>query len=554
MEEVNVQENLVLPDVFATADGQLDCSNSSVTLSGGSLTSGVSYQWTGPGINTSDSITTTHQPGLYTFTVTAPNGCTDSTLIIVEEGISPIEIEANVDGIINCEDTTTTLTGSSNIPNADYQWTGPGLDLDSAIVQVSEPGEYTFTIMTGSGCTADTIISVQQNIETPDVSIPLPDTLNCNLLFTQLDAGGSTGTGQLIYEWQDVDGYILGTDSLLTVNSSGTYFLNLIDDVNGCSQQSSIDVFEDAEEPNAFAGENDTLDCSQVSLTLGDAGSSTGDTISYQWLNSNNEVLSNELFFEISSSGTYTLVVTNSENGCTSLSSVIIEQNIEIPIADAGPDGILTCDNSLATLDGSNSTGSNLAFQWLDQNDVIVDSQAVTQVTQPGTYTLIITDQENGCTASATTTVTPDSNLPTAIIDQNGVLNCQNTETVLDGSNSSSVNNNTAFEWLDELGNSISMDDQITVSSPGFYTLVITDGENGCTQSAQVEVIQDVQTPVADAGPDGILTCDNSLATLDGSNSTGDNLAFQWFDQNNVLLDNQSITQNTELHSLELIL
>ena len=158
---------------------------------------------------------------------------------------------------------------------------------------------------------------------------------------------------------------------------------------------------------------------------------------------------------------------------------------------------------------------------------------------------MIITNQENGCTASATTTVTPDANLPTAIIDLNGVLNCQNMEAILDGSNSSSVNNSTAFEWLDELGNSISIAEQIMVSSPGFYTLVITDAENGCTQSAQVEVIQDVQNPVADAGSGGILTCDNSLATLDGSNSSGSNLAFQWFDQNNTLVDNQAITQVT---------
>ena len=316
---------------------------------------------------------------------------------------------------------------------------------------------------------------------------------------------------------------------------------------NGCIASASATVIPDANLPTAIIDLDGILNCQNMEAVLdGSNSSSVNNNTAFEWLDDLGNSISIAEQITVSSPGFYTLVITDIENGCTQSAQVEVIQDVQNPAADAGPDGILTCDNSLATLDGSNSTGDNLAFQWFDQNNVLLDNQSVTQVTLPGTYILIITNQENGCTASATTTVTPDANLPTAIIDLNEVLNCQNIEAVLDGSNSSSVNNNSAFEWLDELGNSISVAEQITVSSPGFYTLIITDGENGCTQSAQVEVIQDVQTPVADAGPDGILTCDNSQATLDGSNSTGSNLAFQWFDQNNLLVDSQAITQVTQ--------
>ena len=627
MQEVNVLTDIEIPDIFAEASGTIDCNNSAVVLSGGSNTPNTTYFWSGPGVNTDEPVTSTNQPGVYTFEVFALNGCMNTTIVVVVEENTVLDISAAVNDILDCENLTVTLTGQTNEPNVTYQWIGPGLLEFTPIVEVDQAGEYTFSILTASGCSADTSVLVEQNTLPPEIIISTPDTLNCISTAVVADASNSSGVGSLNFEWQDQDENILGDEAILNIDSAGNYVLILTDEENGCSDSSTVEVIQDTLSPIADAGSEGILTCDLSEATL-DGSNSTGDNLAFQWLDQNDVIVDSQAVTQVTQPGNYTIIITNQENGCTASASVdvtpdanlptaIIDldgvlncqnmeaildgsnsssvnnntafewldelgnsisvaeqitvsnpgvytlvitdaengctqsaqveviQDVENPVADAGPEGVLTCDLSEATLDGSNSTGSNLAFQWFDQNNVLLDNQAITQVSQAGTYSLIITNQDNGCTDSASVDVTPDANLPTAIINLNGVLNCQNLEAVLDGSNSSSVNNNTAFEWLDELGNSISMAEQITVSSPGFYTLVITDAENGCTQSAQVEVIQDVENPVADAGPDGILTCDNSQATLDGSNSTGDNLAFQWFDQNNVLLDNQSVTQVT---------
>ena len=56
-------------------------------------------------------------------------------------------------------------------------------------------------------------------------------------------------------------------------------------------------------------------------------------------------------------------------------------------------------------------------------------------------------------------------------------------------------------------------------SVPGVYTLIVTNIDNGCTAIASVEIFEDVATPLADAGQDGILTCDITEITLDGSST-----------------------------------
>ncbi|MEZ4918034.1 MAG: hypothetical protein R2792_02920 [Saprospiraceae bacterium] len=44
-----------------------------------------------------------------------------------------------------------------------------------------------------------------------------------------------------------------------------------------------------------------------------------------------------------------------------------------------------------------------------------------------------------------------------------------------------------------------------TVSQEGTYTVVVTNGDNGCTSTAMVEVIQDANIPLANAARSGYL-------------------------------------------------
>ena len=50
--------------------------------------------------------------------------------------------------------------------------------------------------------------------------------------------------------------------------------------------------------------------------------------------------------------------------------------------------------------------------------------------------------------------------------------------------------------------------------------MIVTDNDNGCTATSEVEVVPDVNLPNADAGTSSTLTCVTIEATLDGSNSS----------------------------------
>src|SRR5690606_22021033 len=68
-----------------------------------------------------------------------------------------------------------------------------------------------------------------------------------------------------------------------------------------------------------------------------------------------------------------------------------------------------------------------------------------------------------------------------------------------------------------------------TIDAAGTYTLTVTDADNGCTDTADVVITQDISAPVADAGSTAELTCLIQSLQLDGSGSTGQGtLSYSW--------------------------
>ena len=66
-------------------------------------------------------------------------------------------------------------------------------------------------------------------------------------------------------------------------------------------------------------------------------------------------------------------------------------------------------------------------------------------------------------------------------------------------------------------------------------------------------VIQDIASPTAVAGDDGWITCLNTSYALDGSNSTGDNLTFAWYDSFGDLVSSSSSFTTTEIGDYSLV-
>lgn len=106
-----------------------------------------------------------------------------------------------------------------------------------------------------------------------------------------------------------------------------------------------------------------------------------------------------------------------------------------------------------------------------------------------------------GCTDESTVLVSTDDNIPVAIRLAQGLLTCETTGIMLDGSMSSSNSGNLEFQWFDSSGADLGANVSIQVQSPGIYSLIVTDPENCCSHESE-----DIEPPVCPARKDTLLS------------------------------------------------
>lgn len=536
---VTVVPDANLPTANAGQSSTLTCVETLATLDGSNSSSGadISYEWQDElGANIGSSLMLdVNTPGIYTLIVSdGSNGCTASSSVEIFENIESPNTQAGLNQTLTCDETSVTLDGSgSSISTGalSYEWMNEAGDMlgNTATIIVDVSGVYTLITTGDNGCTSTDQVEVLVDADVPVADVGLGGTLDCNVSVITLGGNATTVGPDISYEWQDGTGAAIANTITTDISVPGTYTLVVFNASNNCETSAAISIPQDINPPVAEAGPTETLTCTLTDYQIG-GNSSVGTEFIYEWTNEAGIVISNDMTTNVSTPDTYTLTVSNTINGCTTQSQVIVDQDVDTPVAAAGQGGVLTCDITEITLDGSNSTGANLAYEWLNESGVVVSTNVSFPASETGDYTLIVTNTANGCSASSMATITPDANLPDAQALTDGILTCANGSVMLDGSASSSISGNIAFEWLDENSMTVSNTDIFSTSTPGVYTLIVTDTDNACTASMSVEVQQDITPPMAEAGATETLTCDQTEVTLNGVGSNGTNLSFEWQD------------------------
>jgi hypothetical protein len=320
------------------------------------------------------------------------------------------------------------------------------------------------------------------------------------------------------------------------VITPATYTLLVTNITNNCTATASVLVTQDIQAPPASAGAPATLTCAVTSLVLGDPNAVIAPNLTYIWTTSGGFISSggNTPTPTVNQPGTYNLLVTNTDNGCTTNASVNIAQNIVNPTAVVAPGGQLTCSSPAVQLNGNgSSTGANFSYEWTSSTGGGIGAGVNTltpTVTAAGTYTLVVTNNINGCTAQAATSVATNANLPTAIAVPSGILTCTVEEISLNA-NGSSTGTGFTYQWGTVNGQIVDGQGTMlaTVNAPGQYTLLVTNTANNCTATFSIDVEADVAPPVADAGASQTLICTQPTLVLDGSgSSTGAIYAYNW--------------------------
>lgn len=186
---------------------------------------------------------------------------------------------------------------------------------------------------TFQGC--DSIVNINLDFIEISVDINTPEILNCANPTTLLAANYSTNGMIEWMQWTSMDGNIISDAFLpeILVDALGTYQIEIATD-NGCANFDLILVAEDFAAPALEVISETILDCVSGTATL---FCQTGE-LEYAWtgpgIDATNVSKQNP---EVSTAGTYTLLATNPENGCTSTASVEV---IEIPEIDFEVPGI----------------------------------------------------------------------------------------------------------------------------------------------------------------------------------------------------------------------
>ncbi len=573
VDSVSVTQNANAPTVVIAQPDTLDCETATLTLdaSGSSSGAGIQISWTftppsggaGGGFVSGETTLTpvVDAPGVYTLTLTEQgNSCTASASVtVVQDTVSPIA-SAGPDATLTCISPTVTLdgSGSSQGGNFTYQWAytpasgGAGGGFVSGETtptpKVDAPGTFTLTVTnTANACTAADTVVVFENKTPPIAGAGEPATLTCAEPVATLNGSGSSQGANFTYGWTFVPppgggtGGIVSGETTLTpeVDENGLYILTVTDTVNGCTAADSVAVGVFASFPTVQVAPADTLTCAQQQITLS-ATASTGSIFSYQWTytpppgGAGGGIVSGDstLMPIIDAPGAYLLTVTNTQNGCTAVDVVVVEEDVEIPVAEAGQPFQLSCSTTNAMLNGAGSSaGPGFSYLWTTANGSFTGgiNTLTPGINAPGTYTLTVTNTGNGCIASDLVIITQDANAPTADAGTTGFITCNQATATLDGSGSSS-GPGISYQWTTLDGNILSGATTLApvVDAPGTYLLAVFNTSNNCQTLSSVMVFDFTQPPGVSIGAAPKMTCVDSAVALSATASGGSSLVWNW--------------------------
>lgn len=490
------------------------CQGGTFNLTATSVSNATAYNWTGPGGFASSQqnpigVTAPNTVGAntYTLVVTTPTGtCTAQTTVTVKQ--TPVA-NAGTTSVITCAQPNALLDGSSDMGSATLTWNGPGASNTADPFNATQAGTYTLTA-TNQGCSTTATIAVTSNTVAPVPSFTTPDGTVLNCITQAVTLNGSATPSGATVAWTGQAG------NPISVSAPGTYTLVATDPANGCTAQTTVTVTANAGPPNISVSNSPNttvINCNDSAIVL--TGSTTTPNTVDGWTGPSGGIIGNPI--TVTAPGLYTYQVIDNNNGCVSSSAVNITLDTLSPaIQISAPNTIITCAQTSVALAGT-STTANTSFAW-SEDSIGVAGNPIT-VSDSGTYVLVVTNNTNGCTSTMSQLITKDLTAPNAAINApNTTLTCVVTSVSLQGT---STTTGATFAWDGPTGTSTN--NPLATSTPGTYTLTVTNPTNGCTSTQTVLVTEDITQPdVSYTTPQGtVIDCNTPTVQLQGSSTVG---------------------------------
>ncbi|MCW5908204.1 MAG: choice-of-anchor L domain-containing protein [Chitinophagales bacterium] len=438
------------PAVTVTASPDTICVGGSSTLTANAAGNNLTYVWSNQ-LGTTQTVTVS-QTGTYSVTV-SDGSCSNTGSVTVYQHI-PLQVTVSND--------TTVCPGSSVVvsvnggPFATYNWSNGAA---TSTITVSTAGDYWVTVNDGNcSYVSDTFNLSNYPTTTPQA---FSDTNVC--------------AGQPVVLTGDPDySNIVWSNTMtgvsITVTTAGTYSYTATGG-NGCQVTSTSVTVTHRPYPNPNITATPPAICVGQGSTTLNAGSEAG--VSYVWQQGGATTPT----IQVTQPGTY--IVQADNNGCVRLDTLTVDA-AQTPVLNLEPFTSSCC--AAVTLDPA--PGQNYTYVWSDSS---TGSTLTITTTDNATATYSVTATNSaGCTSTASATV---------------IINCINAvatavpDTVMFG-DSSQLNVVTDYttEFTYVWTPSVSLtnaNSQNPVASPleeTTYTVIVTDPEYGCVDTATVTV------------------------------------------------------------------
>ncbi len=472
-----------------TSQTDVACFNEStgaltVTASGG--TANYDYEWSNFSSTLNTSSTTNSISGLaattYTVTVTDNNACTATASATITQPSSSLVASASVLSPIDCfgdTDGQVTASQTGGTSPYTYSWnTGETNAIETNLGATT----YSVTITDQNGCTDSASVALTQPAQLVS-SASVTGSIDCfGDTDGQVTASETGGTSPYTYNWNTGE-----TDATETNLGATTYSVTITDQ-NGCTDSASVALTQPSQLV-ASASVTGSIDCfgdTDGQVTASETGGTSPYT--YSWNTGETNATETNL-----GATTYSVTITD-QNGCTDSASVALTQPTQL-VASASVTGTLDCFGDTDGEVTASETGgtSPYTYSWnTGETSAIENNIGAT------TYSVTVTDQ-NGCTDSASTTLTQSTQL-VASASVTGTLDCFGDT---DGEVTASETGGTSpytYSW--NTGETNAIENNIGATT---YSVTVTD-QNGCTDSASVELTQPDQL-VASASVSSAISC-----------------------------------------------
>jgi hypothetical protein len=461
--KVNFLPNIGVSNAFI-------CAGQSATLI---ASGGVSYVWSpATGLSATTGSTVTASPAtstVYTVIGTGANGCTNTATAAVTVNALPTATITASSATTFCQGGSVVLTANTGA-GLSYQWRLNGNPISGATSSsytANASGSYTVVVTNTSTCSSTSTATVVTVNALPTATItPATATTFCQGGSVVLNA--NTGTG-LSYQWRLNGNPISGaTSSSYTANASGSYTV-VVTNTSTCSSTSTATVVTVNALPVASISPNGLVEiCQGQSIALTANGG-----VSYLWSTG-----APTQSITVNTEALYTVTVTDI-NGCTDTESQFVKVN-QLP--NVAVNNASICLGQSATL---TATGG-LSYVWSPATGLsaTTGSTVSSSTTSTTVYTVTGTGA-NGCTNSATATVTVNA-LPTAAITPTSATTfCEGGSAVLNANTGAGL----TYQWYNNaIAISGATSASYTATMSGSYTVTVTNASTCSSTSTAVDV------------------------------------------------------------------